>query len=126
MNTASRRLGELLVDRRLLSKDVLETLLDNEATTGVPVAKLLIDGGHVREEDLLRAVADRVGMPYIDLDDALLDPEAVGLLDADAARQFMAMPVRIEDEKAVIAVGTAHPIFTHRHPSILVNNLRFN
>ncbi len=113
MNTASRRLGELLVDRRLLSKDVLETLLDNEATTGVPVAKLLIDGGHVREEDLLRAVADRVGMPYIDLDDALLDPEAVGLLDADAARQFMAMPVRIEDEKAVIAVADPFDPETH-------------
>jgi len=94
MNTASRKLGELLVDRRLLSKDVLETLLDKETTTGVPIAKLLIGDGHVREEDLLRAVAERVGMLYIDLDDALLDPEAVGLLDADAARQFMAMPVR--------------------------------
>ncbi len=78
MNTASRRLGELLVDRRLLSKDSLEGLLEKETATGVPIAKLLIDGGHVREEDLLRAVADRVGMLYIDLDDALLDPEAVG------------------------------------------------
>lgn len=113
MNTASRRLGELLVDRRLLSKDVLETLLDKEATTGVPIAKLLIDGGHVREEDLLRSVADRVGMPYIDLDDALLDPEAVGLLAADAARQFMAMPVRLEDEKAVIAVADPFDPETH-------------
>ncbi|MGZ8754678.1 MAG: hypothetical protein ACXW15_05770, partial [Acidimicrobiia bacterium] len=83
MNTASRRLGELLVDRRLLSKDSLEGLLEKETSTGVPIAKLLIDGGHVREEDLLRAVADRVGMLYIDLDDALLDPEAVGLLNAD-------------------------------------------
>ncbi len=45
------------------------------------------------------------GCSYIDLDDALLDPEAVGLFDADAARQFMAIPVRIEEEKAVIAVA---------------------
>ena len=108
MNTASRKLGELLVDRRLLSKDVLETLLDKETTTGVPIAKLLIGDGHVREEDLLKAVAERVGMLYIDLDDALLDPEAVGLLDADAARQFMAMPVRLEEEKAVVALSLIH------------------
>ena len=113
MNTASRKLGELLVDRRLLSKDVLETLLDKETTTGVPIAKLLIGDGHVREEDLLRAVAERVGMLYIDLDDALLDPEAVGLLDADAARQFMAMPVRLEEEKAVVAVADPFDPETH-------------
>ena len=113
MNTASRRLGELLVDRRLLSKDVLEGLLDQEGATGVPIAKLLIDGGHVREEDLLKAVADRVGMLYIDLDDALLDPEAVGLLDVDGARQLMAMPVRLEDEKVVVAVADPFDPETH-------------
>lgn len=113
MNTASRKLGELLVDRRLLSKDVLESLLDKETTTGVPIAKLLIDGGHVREEDLLRAVAERVGMLYIDLDDALLDPEAVGVLDADEARRTMAIPVRIEDEKIVVAVADPFDPETH-------------
>jgi twitching motility protein PilT len=113
MNTASRKLGELLVDRRLLSKDVLETLLDKEMATGVPIAKLLIDGGHVREEDLLRAVAERVGMLYIDLDDALLDPEAVGLLDADEARRMLAIPVRLEDEKVVVAVGDPFDPETH-------------
>ena len=113
MNTASRKLGELLVDRRLLSKDVLETLLDKETTTGVPIAKLLIGDGHVREEDLLRAVAERVGMLYIDLDDALLDPEAVGLLEPDAARQFMAMPVRLEEEKVVVAVADPFDPETH-------------
>ncbi|HKZ29163.1 MAG TPA: PilT/PilU family type 4a pilus ATPase [Acidimicrobiia bacterium] len=113
MTTASRRLGELLVDRRLLSKDALESVLDNETTTGVPIARLLIDGGHVREEDLLQAVADRVGMPYIDLDDALLDPEAVGMIDADDARQLMAMPVRLEDEKVVVAVADPFDPETH-------------
>ena len=113
MNTASRRLGELLVDRRLLSKDSLEGLLEKETKTGVPIAKLLIDGGHVREEDLLRAVADRVGMLYIDLDDALLDPEAVGLVDADTARQLMAIPVRMEEEKAVVAVADPFDPETH-------------
>lgn len=113
MNTASRKLGELLVDRRLLSKDVLETLLDKESVTGVPIAKLLIDGGHVREEDLLKAVADRVGMAYIDLDDALLDPEAVGLIDEDTARRLMAIPVRLEDEKVVVAVADPFDPETH-------------
>jgi twitching motility protein PilT len=113
MNSASRRLGELLVDRRLLSKDSLEGLLEKETSTGIPIAKLLIDGGHVREEDLLKAVAERVGMLYIDLDDALLDPEAVGLIKVDTARQLMAIPIRMEDEKAIVAVADPFDPETH-------------
>ena len=83
MNSASRKLGELLVDRHLLSKDVLETVLAKEQTTGTPMAKILTDDGLVREEDLLRTVAARVGMEYVELDDQLFDPEAIAALSGD-------------------------------------------
>ncbi len=113
MNNASRKLGELLVDRRLLSKDNLEKLLNQETETGQPLAKLLVDGGHVREEDLLQAVADRVGMLFVDLDDALLDPEAVGRVQSADARRLMAIPYRFEDENLLVVV--ADPFDPEKH-----------
>ena len=67
MSTASRKIGELLVDQRLLSRDDLEYLLPREAESGIPLAKLLVDEGYVREEDLLRTVAGRVGMEYVEM-----------------------------------------------------------
>ncbi len=117
MNPASRKLGELLVDRRLISKDVLVTLLDREEQTGTPLAKLLTEEGHVREEDLLRTVAERVGMEYVELEDELLDPEAVSQLEASAARDLLALPVRISDDGSVV-IAVADPFDAERHRSL--------
>ena len=104
MNTASRKLGELLVDRRLISKDVLERLLVEEAQTSVPLARTLVDGGHVQESDLLRAIADRINMEFLELDDTLFDPEAVRRIGADDARALSAVPIRTD-----VAPVTAPP-----------------
>ncbi len=41
MQTASRKIGEFLVNRKVLSKDDLEYALRKEADSGVPLAKIL-------------------------------------------------------------------------------------
>ena len=105
MNSASRKLGELLVDRHLVSKDVLEQLLAQEQETGVPVARLMVDDGHVREEDLLRTIAERIGMDFIELDDALFEPEAVGRIPEAAARALTAIPLRLDESALLVTVA---------------------
>ena len=113
MTTASRKLGELLVDQRLLSRDDLEFLLPREDESGIPLAKLLVDEQYVREEDLLRTVADRIGMEYVEIDDELLDPEAVKRLEPGDARALVAMPVRYAGDELLMAV--ADPFDPERH-----------
>ncbi len=105
---SSRKLGELLVDQRVLPRDVLEDLLRVEADSGRPLAKLLVERGHVREEDVLRAVASRVDVPFVDLDDALLEPQATGMLPFERAAELLAMPVRRESDGTVL-VAVADP-----------------
>ena len=105
MNSASRKLGELLVDRRLVSKDTLEQLLVRETEIGVPVARLLVEEGHVREEDLLRAIAERVGMDFVELDDELFEPDAVGKLPEETARSLTSIPLRVQGPGLVVAVA---------------------
>jgi len=102
---ASRKLGELLVDGRLLSRDALEVFLEEEEATGRPLAKLLVEGNHVREEDVLRAVASRVRMPYVDLDEVFIDPRAAERLEASKARSLVAVPVKEADGSLVVVVA---------------------
>ena len=113
MNSASRKLGELLVDRHLLSKDALESVLAKEEATGTPMAKILTDDGFVREEDLLKTVAERVGMEYVELDDELLAPEALAALSGDDTSALLAIPVRMEGD--VLTVAVADPFDAERH-----------
>jgi twitching motility protein PilT len=113
VNSASRKLGELLVDRHLVSKDVLERLLVQEAETGVPLARLLVDDGHVQEADLLRTIAARINMEFLELDNAYFDPEAVQKLSSSDARALGAIPMRVEGNRLVVAV--ADPFDPEKH-----------
>jgi hypothetical protein len=97
-----------------VSKDVLEQLLAQEESTGVPVARLMVDDGYVREEDLLRTIAERVGMDFVELDDALFEPDAVGRIPEAAARSLTAIPIRLEDPSLVVAVADQFDPESHR------------
>ena len=69
MQTASRKIGEFLVNRKVLSKDDLEYALRKEADSGVPLAKILSAEGLVSERDLVAAVADQLSIPVLGPDD---------------------------------------------------------
>jgi twitching motility protein PilT len=104
----ARQLGMLLVDERLLTKDELEHQLQAATETGTPLARVLIDHGQVREQDILRVVAKRLNLLYFELednkDDIEFDLRAVGLLDAEIARKLIALPMRFDTDGRVIVI----------------------
>jgi len=112
----SRKLGELLVDRRLLSRDVLESVLALEQETGTPLATLVVRESLVREDDLIAAIAARLDLPFLNLDDVLLDADAVSRLPASDARALHAVPVRLEGGAVLMAV--ADPFDVDRHAEL--------
>ena len=76
----------------------------------MPLATLLVQNGHVRAEDILRVVAERLSIPFVELDgDASareLDTTALRRLDPGVANQLMALPLGIDDEgKLIVAVA---------------------
>ncbi|MBT8250385.1 MAG: PilT/PilU family type 4a pilus ATPase [Acidimicrobiia bacterium] len=105
MNRVSKQIGESLVDKRLLSRDVLEALYVQEKDTDVPLARILLQNGHVSPGDLLATVADRIGMRYVDVQNEVLQPEAVSRLDPDTAHRFNAIPIKVEDGRVIVAVA---------------------
>ena len=104
-NRVSRQLGESLVNRRRLSRDTLEQLLVEEQEAGVSLANLLVTGGHVTDADLLEVVAEQLGIAYVNLDEAVIPPEAFDRLDATTARQLRAIPVSVGSDETVVAVA---------------------
>ncbi len=114
INNASRKLGELLVDRRLVSKDALEGLLIQETETGMPLARLLVDGGHVQEADLLKTISERINMQFVELETAHFDRDAVKRLPVSEAKALGAIPVRFENDRLLVAVADPFDPDKHR------------
>ena len=105
MSRVSRQLGESLVNKRLLSRDTLEELLIEETKSSVPLAKLLVGAGHVTDADLLEVVAEQLGIDYINLEQVIIQPDALDRIDAATARQLVAVPVAVADNEVVVAVA---------------------
>ena len=60
----TRKLGEILVERGLVSEADLVRLLENERSKGQPIGTLLVQQGLITEEDLLEALSEQLGLPF--------------------------------------------------------------
>jgi twitching motility protein PilT len=104
MQAVSRRLGETLVDRKVLSRDALEQLLEREASEGVPLSKLLLGEGVVGEKDLVAAVAMQVGIPFVDFDHVAVNPTLDRLVPAELARRHLVVAVDLDGADLLVAM----------------------
>ncbi len=104
MRISSRRLGEFLVDRHVLSRDVLDELLAREAAEGVHLSNLLVADALVSEQDLTAAVASELGVPYVDLTERSILPDVWGLVPEDLARGYLAVALERRADGVVVAM----------------------
>ena len=104
MRISSRRLGEFLVARRVLSRDVLEELLAREAADGVHLSNLLAIDEIVSEHDLMAAVASELGVPFVDLAEQSILPDIWGLVPEDLARGYLAVALERRPSGVVVAL----------------------
>ena len=104
MQAASRRLGEFLVERKVLSRDTLEHLLDREASEQTPLSKLLLAEGLVGEKDLVAAVAHQVGIDFVDFASRAVNPTLDRLIPAEIAHKHQAVAVDLDGSDLVVAM----------------------
>jgi twitching motility protein PilT len=103
MQTASRQVGQFLVERKVLSKDALEHALAKEAETGVPLAKILASEGTVSERDLAAAVASQLGMRFWDPTVTPVSPLVEGAVPPEVARKYMVIAIAMQGDELLVA-----------------------
>jgi twitching motility protein PilT len=115
----SRFVGELLVTRKVLSRDVLEQLLLREQETGVRFERLVIAEGIVSERDLVAATAEYRGLASWNPLDHTIPPMVRGMIPADMARKLQAVVVGSDGGHLIVAmadptdVGAADQVSQH-------------
>jgi len=105
------QLGSLLLAGGLLTREQLDDALATQRITGKSLGRVLIDGGAVTEADLVRTLAGRIGLEYIDLSDYPVDAAAAGSISAALSRRYQALPVSWEDGRLVLAMADPSNVF---------------
>lgn len=104
IDQAARQLGQMLVDRNLLTIDDLAFGERAAEAARTPLPVHLVATGRVRRADVLDAIARRLDLEFFDPSYGFTpDADAVRRLDADTATREAALPLRFEAGRLVIA-----------------------
>lgn len=100
------RLGNLLLEEKLLSQPQLEEGLENQVVYGGRLGTNLVELGFVKEADLARVLGRQHNLPF-SAGEMVPDPAAVGLADAAFYDDKDVMPMRVDATKLTVAI--MHP-----------------
>ncbi|WNG33214.1 protein kinase [Archangium violaceum] len=107
MRAPRRKLGEMLVAAGKLSETQLKGALERQKRTGGRIGELLVAEGLITEEDVVRALGEQAGIPFI-ADQVLRTmpvPKALlGLLPLEKAERLEAVPVTQQSKELVCAM----------------------
>jgi type IV pilus assembly protein PilB len=106
----AKPLGQLLIERKLLSPSQLEEALKIQKEKGGLLGQILVQQGYASEEAVAQALTAQYGFPYLPLRHYVIDPELLKLVPENVARQYCLVPVdRIGD---TLTIAMADPLNT--------------
>ena len=101
------RLGDLLVQQKLISLDQLQFALEQQKRSGRKLGRVLVDNAFVSEDQISEAVAKQLNIPFINLKYYNVNLEIVRRMPENQARRFRA--VALEERNGALLVGMADP-----------------
>ena len=107
MSTAPQkiRLGDLLTQEGLLQPGQLQEALSLQKATGRKLGRIFVDNGWVTEAQIAKTVARQLRVPFQDLSDTVVRPEAVRALPEGQARRMRAMVLESDALGARVAMA---------------------
>lgn len=108
-SSSPKRIGDILLEDKVVSPQQLETALSESRATGVPVGAVLIKLGFVSETDLGKALAKLHGCEYVHVSEVELDPDVMKLLPEAFIRKNMVIPLHVDFEHRRLEVALSRP-----------------
>ena len=88
-----REVVDLLLKEGLVTQDKVEKAREETKRTGLSIDKALEKLGFINDKDVVRVRAAALGLPYMDLNDYIIDSNLIKLIPENIARKYKAVPL---------------------------------
>lgn len=112
MTTADDFIVQLISDKGLVAKDILDTAKAQLQSDGVGVDEfdsklidLLVEKHYLRYEDITRALSVEFNIPIVDLTDLRIEDDIKKLIPREEAQKYGVFPIAIHDGQLELAVS---------------------
>src|SRR5579872_1292944 len=100
------RLGEILIERKLITPDDLARALDiQKERGGEKLGKIMVDLGFIAMRDVLSALAEQLQVPVLALDGPPAVSPELETLAPRFLRQFRCLPIALHDHTVTLAMA---------------------
>ncbi len=96
-------MAEVLEKTGLFTSAQITSLLQTGRLEGVGLTDLVIREGRIREDDYLQALSSAIGLPFLRLSSAAIEPAVIEKLSAKTVFQYNVIPYALEDGALVVA-----------------------
>jgi general secretion pathway protein E/type IV pilus assembly protein PilB len=104
------RIGDLLVERGLISKDQLEVAFQEKAKSNKLLGELLVELGFITEQALSAVLAESSGYQRFVPGATVVEAEALALLPKEAAQRYRAFPVSFDGKTLRLAMADIYDV----------------
>jgi type IV pilus assembly protein PilB len=102
---AFKRLGQILVDRKFITRDQLEMVLDEQRSRpGELLGKIAEGMNLINDEQLVEALAEQMGMPAVALGEITIPTEVLAHVTEPMATLYRIIPLSFRDGVLTIAM----------------------
>ena len=109
--TKKIRLGDLLVEKGLISEDQLQHALSEQKKLGRKLGGTLVELGMIDENSLLNLLASQLNIPLIDINNYNYSNEAAKLLPESLARRYRALVLEDRGQDYLVAMADPTDIY---------------
>ena len=99
-----KKLGEILIDWKVIKESALPDALQYGMDHGKRVGEALVELELCSEDDVAKALATQYGLEYIDLDKRAVNREALTLMPGKLIEDLQILPVGEEDNRLKIII----------------------
>jgi hypothetical protein len=94
------RLGEMLINEGLITREQLDEGLKNQVILGGKLGTNLIEMGALGEEDLAKTLSTKLGVPYVEPDRLMsIHPDVIKALPRGLAENYKVIPIALEKNR---------------------------
>ena len=90
---AKKRIGELLLEKGLITPLQLETALKEQSLSGRRLGEILLDKDYLTEDQLIDTISERLSIPRVVLSSMAINPQVIHRVSVELARRYTLIPV---------------------------------
>ena len=93
-----KQLGDILLERGLVTEDQMINAYTEHQRAGRALGRVLVDQGVLTESQLVAALAEQIGMEFVDLGDYPVDASIIARIPGNICRKHTVIPLRVDDD----------------------------